>query len=60
LTSVEEHNIVGGLGSAISEVTSEICPTFVRKIGIKDRYGESAETKKSIHSWINMAYLRGK
>ena len=30
--SVEEHNIVGGLGSAISEVTSEICPTFVRKI----------------------------
>lgn len=46
LASVEEHNIVGGLGSAISEVTSEICPTFVRKIGIRDRYGESARDEE--------------
>lgn len=46
LMSVEEHNIVGGLGSAISEVTSEICPTFVRKIGIKDRFGESARDEE--------------
>src|SRR6476659_9964155 len=46
LTSVEEHNIVGGLGSAISEVTSEIFPTLVRKIGIKDKYGESARDEE--------------
>src|SRR4029079_831212 len=46
LASIEEHNIVGGLGSAISEVTSEICPTFVRKIGIRDMYGESARDEE--------------
>jgi transketolase len=46
LVSIEEHNIIGGLGSAISEVTSEICPTFVRKIGIRDRYGESARDEE--------------
>ena len=46
LISVEEHNIVGGLGSAISEVTSDICPTFVRKVGIKDRFGESARDEE--------------
>lgn len=46
LISVEEHNVVGGLGSAISEVTSDICPTFVRKIGIKDKYGESARDEE--------------
>lgn len=46
LMSVEEHNIVGGLGSAISEVTSDICPTFVRKIGIADRFGESARDEE--------------
>ncbi len=46
LATIEEHNIIGGLGSAISEVTSEICPTFVRKIGIRDRYGESARDEE--------------
>ena len=46
LASVEEHNIIGGLGSAISEVTSEICPTFVKKMGIRDRYGESARDEE--------------
>jgi transketolase len=46
ILSVEEHNIVGGLGSAISEVTSEICPTFVKKIGIRDQFGESARDEE--------------
>ena len=46
LISVEEHSIVGGLGSAISEVTSDICPTFVRKVGIKDSFGESARDEE--------------
>lgn len=46
LISVEEHSIVGGLGSAISEVTSDICPTFVKKVGIKDKFGESARDEE--------------
>lgn len=46
ILSVEEHNIVGGLGSAISEVTAETCPTFVKKLGIKDKFGESARDEE--------------
>lgn len=42
IVSVEEHNIIGGLGSSISDVTSEYCPTFVKKMGIRDTFGESA------------------
>jgi transketolase len=40
--SVEEHNILGGLGGAIAEVLSERSPLPVRRIGIRDTYGESA------------------
>lgn len=46
IVSVEEHNTVGGLGSAISEVTSEQCPTHVKKLGVKDKYGESARDEE--------------
>lgn len=46
IISVEEHNVIGGLGSAISEVTSESCPTTVKKLGIKDKFGESARDEE--------------
>ena len=39
--TAEEHNVIGGLGSAISEVVSEEHPVPVKKIGIQDRFGES-------------------
>ena len=39
--TAEEHNVIGGLGSAISEVVSEEYPVPVKKIGIQDRFGES-------------------
>ena len=42
IVSIEEHNIIGGLGSSISDVTSEYCPTFVKKLGVRDLFGESA------------------
>ncbi len=42
IVSAEEHSIIGGLGSSISDVTSEYCPTFVKKLGIRDMFGESA------------------
>lgn len=37
----EEHNIYGGLGSAVCEVLSENYPTRVKRIGVKDTFGES-------------------
>ena len=41
VVTVEEHSVIGGLGSAVCDVLSEKCPTQVMKIGINDPFGES-------------------
>ena len=43
LISIEDHNIIGGLGSAISEVLTDECPTKLIRIGIKDTFGKSGK-----------------
>ena len=42
IVTCEEHNIVGGFGSAISQVVSELYPVPIKRIGVNDRFGESA------------------
>ncbi|WP_022671168.1 transketolase family protein [Hippea alviniae] len=39
--TIEEHSIIGGLGSAVSEFLSENLPTRVKRIGLNDVFGES-------------------
>lgn len=41
VVTVEEHSIIGGLGSAVCDVLSEKAPTKVMKIGVNDVFGES-------------------
>ena len=41
VVTVEEHSVIGGLGSAVCDVLSENAPTKVLKIGINDVFGES-------------------
>ncbi|WFD10642.1 transketolase family protein [Tepidibacter hydrothermalis] len=41
IITAEEHNIIGGLGSAVSEVVVENCPVPVKRVGVKDTFGES-------------------
>ncbi len=41
VVTVEEHSVIGGLGSAVCEVLAEKAPTKVCKIGVYDRFGES-------------------
>jgi transketolase len=41
VVTVEEHNIIGGLGSAVAELLTENLPTPLRRIGIRDCYGET-------------------
>ena len=41
VVTVEEHSVIGGLGSAVSEVLSEKAPTKMLKIGVNDTFGES-------------------
>ena len=43
LISIEDHNIIGGLGSAISEVLTDEYPTKLIRIGIKDTFGKSGK-----------------
>jgi len=41
IVTVEEHSIIGGLGGAVCECLSENCPVPVKRIGIRDVFGES-------------------
>jgi transketolase len=51
--SVEEHNIVGGLGSALAETFGELfepaAKPLLRRIGIRDAYGESGTAEELVH-----------
>ena len=54
VVTVEEHSVIGGLGSAVCDVLSEKAPTQVMKIGINDTYGESGPALELIANtdWI--------
>ena len=41
IVTAEEHNIIGGLGSAVAEVICEECPVPMARVGMKDTYGHS-------------------
>ena len=41
IVTVEDHNIVGGLGAAVCEVVAEHCPTRVLRVGLQDRFASS-------------------
>ena len=41
--TAEDHNIIGGLGSAVAEVLSENYPCIMKRIGMEDKYGESGK-----------------
>lgn len=41
VVTVEEHSVIGGLGSAVCDVLAEKAPTKVLKIGVNDTFGES-------------------
>jgi transketolase len=43
IVTVEEHNIIGGLGSAVAEVICETVPTPVFRVGMNDVFGQSGE-----------------
>ena len=43
--TVEEHNVIGGLGEAVCSALSESCPTPVKRIGINDVFGHSGPAK---------------
>ena len=43
IVTAEEHNIFGGLGSAVAEVVCENCPVPVLRVGVEDQFGKSGQ-----------------
>ncbi len=46
IITIEDHSIIGGLGSAVCEVLSEEYPTKVTRLGMKDTFGKSGKAEK--------------
>lgn len=46
IITIEDHSIIGGLGSAVAEVLSENYPTKIKRMGIKDTFGKSGKAKE--------------
>ena len=51
VVTVEEHSVIGGLGSAVCEVLCEEAPTKVLRIGVNDTFGESGPAVELIHKY---------
>ena len=51
IVTVEEHSIIGGLGSAVAEVLAEQYPAKLKRVGIYDRYTESGPAEALIHHY---------
>lgn len=46
IITIEDHNIINGLGSAVCEITAENGKGIVKRVGIQDQFGESASYEK--------------
>lgn len=51
VVTVEEHNIIGGLGSAVAEVLVENCPIKLKRVGIEDKFGKSGKPQEVLNSY---------
>ncbi|HOB08510.1 MAG: transketolase C-terminal domain-containing protein [Limnochordia bacterium] len=49
--TVEDHNIIGGLGSAVAEVIAERAPVPLSRIGIEDRFPESGDAEQLMDAY---------
>ncbi len=48
VVTAEEHNILGGLGGAVAEVLSEEAPCVLRRVGVRDLFGQSGKPQALI------------
>jgi len=46
--TAEEHQVTGGLGSAIAEVAGEFCPAPIHRVGVQDAFGQSGSADELI------------
>jgi transketolase len=51
LVTAEEHNMLGGMGSAVAEVVVENYPVPLRRVGVRDTFGESGEATELLEKY---------
>jgi transketolase len=51
VVTAEEHNVLGGMGSAVAEVLAENRPTPMKRVGVKDTFGESGEPAELLRKY---------
>lgn len=51
IVTVEEHSIIGGLGGAVAEVLSDVCPVPVKRVGIADQFAETGPYKDLLDNY---------
>ena len=51
VVTVEEHSVIGGLGSAVCDALAELAPTPVKKVGMQDIFGESGSAAALIEKY---------
>lgn len=51
IVTAEEHNIIGGLGSAVAEVLAEQAPTPMVRVGVNDTFGKSGPAVELLHEF---------
>lgn len=51
IITVEDHSIIGGLGSSVCEVLSEEYPSKVIRLGIKDKFGQSGKAQELLNRY---------
>lgn len=49
--SAEEHNVMGGMGSAVSEVLTDNYPIPLKRVGVNDTFGESGEAQELLNKY---------
>ena len=52
LISVEDHNVIGGLGTAVADVLTENYPCKLVKLGIKDTFGKSGKAEELLEYFV--------
>lgn len=51
IVTAEEHSVIGGLGSAVSEFLGEVHPAKVKKIGVYDQFGQSGKAEEVLEKY---------
>jgi len=51
IVTAEEHQVIGGLGSAVAEIVTQNCPVPIRMVGVQDRFGESGQPDELMNAF---------